>query len=160
MKQTETSKDMPKMAPVIAALTQAMSNNLVAVVLFGSRARGDAAELSDWDLLVIAYQLPQKSFRRHLQLKKILPDTWRGQIAIVAKTPEEFESHLPSLFLDIALDGIILYDSDGYMAERLARLQRLIQAEGLHRERVDGDLIWRWQEFPGFDWSLEWEMSP
>jgi hypothetical protein len=79
-------------------------------------------------------------------------------VAVIAKTPEEFESYLSDLFLDIALDGVILHDTDGYMAERLARLHQLIQAQGLRREQQEGELVWRWEEFPGSDWSLEWGM--
>jgi hypothetical protein len=80
-------------------------------------------------------------------------------VAILAKTPAEFESCLSSLFLDIALDGIVLYDSQDYMADRLARLQRLIRDRGLQRTRVRHDLVWRWRHFPGFDWVLDWEMT-
>jgi hypothetical protein len=94
-----------------------------------------------------------------LQLKQMLPADWRGKVAILAKTPAEFESYLSSLFLDIALDGIILYDSQDYMAGRLARLQRLIRDQGLLRTQMQRDLVWRWQRFPGFNWSLDWEMA-
>ena len=148
-----------QMAAVLAALKQGLGDNLVAIVLFGSRARGEADEASDWDLLLIARNLPRKPFQRHLHLKRMLPADWRGRVAMLAKTPEEFESYLTSLFLDIALDGIILHDSEGYMADRLARLRRLIQEQGLQRIRANGDLIWRWRRFPGFDWSLDWEMA-
>ena len=141
---------------VVAALKQGLGDNLVAVVLFGSRARGEADEASDWDLLVIAHHLPERIFQRHLWLKGLLPDAWRGQAAILAKTPEEFEARLTSLFLDIALDGIVLYDTGGYVTERLADLKRLIEKQGLRRERMQRDLIWHWERFPGLGWSLEW----
>jgi hypothetical protein len=131
----------------------------VAVVLFGSRARGEADEASDWDLLVIARHLPDKVLERHLWLKSTLPVAWRGCTAILAKTLLEFEARLPALYLDIALDGIVLYDTNEYVTERLARLRRLIQKQGLRRESVQRDLIWRWQQFPGFNWSLEWEAA-
>ena len=75
---------------------------------------------------------------------------------MLAKTPEEFESRLPSLFLDIALDGVVLHDTDQYMAKRLAGLRRLIRKQGLRREHVQREMIWRWERFPGFDWALEW----
>ncbi|HEX9922537.1 MAG TPA: nucleotidyltransferase domain-containing protein [Anaerolineae bacterium] len=143
--------------PVIDALKQALGESLVSVILFGSRARGNATETSDWDLLVIARHLPEKPFERHLHLKNIVPEIWRGQVAIVAKTPQEFESYLPSFYLDIALDGIILYDTDRYITKRLFQLQQLIKAKGLQREQLGNDLIWEWQEFPGYDWSVEWE---
>ena len=38
----------------------ASPDRLVAVVLFGSRARGEGSETSDWDLLVIAEGLPPR----------------------------------------------------------------------------------------------------
>ncbi len=147
------------LAEVVAALKQGLGDSLVSVVLFGSRARGEADEASDWDLLVIARYLPDKVMDRHLLLKQMLPVTWRGGIATLAKTPQEFEARLPGLYLDIALDGLVLYDTGEYITERLARLRRLVQKQGLHRESTERDLIWRWQRFPGFNWSLEWEAA-
>jgi hypothetical protein len=78
----------------------------------------------------------------------------------LAKTPVEFESHLPSLYLDIALDGMILYDTDGYMHQHLACLRRMIHKQGLYREQQGRDLIWRWDVFPGPDWQVSWENVP
>jgi predicted nucleotidyltransferase len=147
------------LSEVIAALKNGLGENLIAVALFGSRARGDASENSDWDFLVLARDLPERVLQRHLWLKGMLPAAWRGRSAILAKTPPEFEASLPGLYLDIALDGILLYDTDGYMAARLVRLRRLIKTHGLHRETNQRDLIWRWENFPGFDWSLEWETA-
>lgn len=154
-------KDASQMAwsclePVIEALKEHLDGRLVAVVLFGSRARGEAEEHSDWDLLVIARDLPPRPFRRYRVLKAMLPLPWRGCISLLAKTPEEFEASLPALYLDIALDGVILYDPEHYAREKLAYLQALIRRKGLCRERVGRSLVWRWQEFPGFDWSIEW----
>jgi hypothetical protein len=106
---------------------------------------------------VIARDLPAKTLARHLLLKSALPVDWRARVAILGKTPKEFEAALPSLYLDIALDGILLYDPQGYAALRLSRLRRLIETHGLHREADRRDLAWRWQQFPGFNWSLEWE---
>ena len=142
---------------VVRALHRGLGDNLVAIVLFGSRARGDATEASDWDLLLIARHLPSRPLQRHFQLKILLPVEWRGQTSLLTRTPAEFESHLSSLMLDIALDGIVLYDPEGYAAQRLAALKRLVISRGLHREQVGRDFVWKWEGFPGFDWSLEWE---
>ncbi|HEC35029.1 MAG TPA: nucleotidyltransferase domain-containing protein [Anaerolineae bacterium] len=147
------------LAEVVAALKRGLGDRLVAVLLFGSRARGEADEGSDWDLLVIARELPDRTLERHMRLKKALPVAWRGRVAILARTPEEFEARLSSLYLDIALDGIVLYDPDDYMTRRLAGLRRLIEERGLYRERVRDGLVWRWERFPGFDWALEWEAA-
>jgi predicted nucleotidyltransferase len=155
----DTAQARTALTKVISALKQELADDLVAVVLFGSRARGDANEASDWDLMIIARNLPDQVFERHLVLKTMLPIAWRGITAILAKTPQEFEARLPGLYLDIALDGIVLYDTHEYIAERLARLRRLIQKKGLRRELSQRDMVWRWQKFPGFNWSLEWEAA-
>ncbi|MEZ4712985.1 MAG: nucleotidyltransferase domain-containing protein [Caldilineaceae bacterium] len=146
-----------QLAPVIASLQHHLGANLIAVVLFGSRARGDHHRDSDWDLLVIAERLSKKTFQRHLHLKQILPPLWRGRVAILAKTPAEFETGIPSLFLDVALDGIILYDTDDYVSGRLTQLRRLISTAGLYREQRGRDLVWQWQVFPGIGHQLTWE---
>lgn len=157
--QSNQEKEQRRQAlsAVVAALQQGLGDNLVAVALFGSRARGNATEPSDWDLLVIARHLPPSLFQRHLQLKMLLPVGWRGQVSLLSYTPEEFEAHLTSLMLDIALDGIVLYDLEAYETQRLTALKRLITNRGLYRERIGRDLIWKWKRFPGFNWSLEWK---
>lgn len=76
---------------------------------------------------------------------------------MLAKTPAEFDAYLTSLFLDIAQDGVILHDLDGYISDRLARLRQPIEKKGLRRLSAHGNLVWRWKRFPGFDWSLDWD---
>jgi len=78
-------------------------------------------------------------------------------MALLARTPEEFEGHVASLYLDIALDGRILYDPTGYAAERLSTLRRLIKEAGLYRERTRAGDVWRWKEPPRGDWVMSWE---
>src|SRR5687768_1120137 len=88
---------------VVEALQSALGDRLRAVILFGSRARDDSRPESDWDFLVIADGLPERIFDRHLMLKRTLPPDCRGAVSILARTPMEFESRLPSLYLDIAV---------------------------------------------------------
>lgn len=147
--------EMPK--SVVSGLKDGLGKDLVSVVVFGSRARGEAREVSDWDFLLIARGLPEGTLERIFQLKKMLPPRCRGETSLLAKTPEEFVAGLPDLYLDIAVDGIILYDTDEYVASRLEFLRTLLRRKGLHREREGRDLIWHWEYFPGPDWSLEWE---
>ena len=146
-----------EMMPALQALQHALGRKLIAVVLFGSRARGDAKEESDWDLLVIAEDLPKRQMERYRKIKEMLPEKWRGRISILAKTREEFEAVLPSLYLEIALDGLILYDPHGYAGIQLQKLRRLIEDKGLRRDRRGNDFIWQWRAFPGFGWSLSWK---
>src|SRR5215211_6080706 len=127
---------------VVLGLRDGLGDDLVAVVLFGSRAREEAHEGSDWDFLVVARNLPERTLERTFRLKKMLPPLHRGEASLLAKTPDEFTAGLPDLYLDIALDGVILHDTDRYMAERLRLLRTLIQRNGLRRKKQGRDLIW------------------
>ena len=129
-------------------------------MLFGSRARDEAREGSDWDFLVVARNLPERTLERTFRLKKMLSPLHRGEASLLARMPGEFTAGLPDLYLDIALDGVVLHDTDGYMTERLEFLRALIRRKGLRREKEGRDLIWRWEQPPGRDWSLEWEEAP
>jgi len=159
MTNTDLSFNFPVLLQLIKVLKDSLGNNLVAAILFGSRARGDAHPESDWDILIIAHHLPKKHWNRYQQIKNLIPPDLRGNISILAKTPGEFEKALPSLYLDIALDGIILYDTDQYSRQKFNQLKAIIHKKGLQRANVNGNLIWSWDQFPGFDWSLEWEST-
>lgn len=141
----------------ITALQKALGDRLLAVILFGSRARGEVSPDSDWDLLVIAEGLPERLFERHMFLKRLLPPGCRGAVSLIARTPEELEAHLPSLFLDIAVDGKILYDPRAYAARRLATLRQLIEESGLYRQRTEAGDVWQWKKEPCGPWALKVE---
>jgi hypothetical protein len=143
-------------SPIVSALRQGLGDNLVAVVLYGSRAREDATKASDWDLFVLAHNLPSNPLQRHFQLTTLLPVEWRGQASLLSLTPEQFEARITSLMLDIALDGIVLDDPQGYATERLEALKELLESKGLYRTQQGKDFIWKWKRFPGCDWTLEW----
>jgi len=149
--------EQPTAEQAVVALRTALGDRLVAVVLFGSRARGDAESSSDWDLLVITEGLPEKLLERHFFLKRLLPPGCGEAVSLLAKTPAEFEAHLPALYLDIALDGQNLYDPQGYAAQKLSILRRLIERAGLYRERTEAGDLWRWRQKPSGPWALEWE---
>lgn len=146
-----------ELAPVVECLRRTLGHQLVALVLFGSHARGDAGADSDWDILLIAEELPAGLLRRHSFLKRALPDEWRGRIALLAKTREEFERGFPSLYLDIGQDGLILHDPEGYAEQRLARIRQLASLARLRRERRGRSWAWRWEKVPLGDWRIDWD---
>lgn len=147
--------EVPRKA--IEGLSAGLGDRLVCVVLFGSRARGDHRAESDWDLLVIAEGLPQHLLDRRLHLVEALPLGICGSISMLAKTPGEFEAALPSIYLDIALDGQVLYDPRGYAAQKLAKLREILDRVGLYREHTSAGDIWRWRTPPAGRWAVEWD---
>lgn len=139
----------------VDALAVGLGRDLISVVLFGSQARQDAQSNSDWDILVIADNLPDSIFMRRLGLKELLPASHRGDISLLARTPAEFEAQFSSLYLDVALDGRILYDPSGYMTHKLSALRTFIGNVGLYRERTDMGDIWHWRYDPVPNWSSQ-----
>jgi hypothetical protein len=150
----------PAYLPLAAEkLAAALGENLFGVVLYGSYARGEAGEWSDVDLLVIARGLPEQWYERNLHLHQILkkiPDA--PDFSILGKTPEEFEQHFPSLYLDIGLDGIVLFDRNNYTAHKLARIREIIKQAGLARRRLSkGNMFWNWDRKVTRQWAITWE---
>ncbi|RMF38473.1 MAG: nucleotidyltransferase domain-containing protein [Chloroflexi bacterium] len=127
------------------ALKADLGEALVAVVLFGSVARGEAGPQSDIDLLVIVSDLPEGRLARHRCLEKadaalearlralrqqgILTD-----FSPLLKTPEE-AVHLTPLYFDLLQDGLILYEREGFFSAILERLRASFQRLGARRIR-------------------------
>jgi predicted nucleotidyltransferase len=147
-----------QLQPVVTALQQSLGDDLVALVLFGSRARGDARPDSDWDLLLIAENLPASPWQRSQHILALLPQAWRHRVTILAHTATEWFGRVTPLALDIALDGMILYDNPRYLLPtRLADLRQQLRQRGLARRQIDeGEWIWLWQDEAQSSWELEW----
>ena len=119
----------------IAPILDAYGNRLAGVVLFGSAARGEQTEASDTDLLIVLK--PGNAVTRGVYRE------WDRGVAgklphnvspHVVEAPGDIEA-LGSLWLEIALEGRVLYDRDGSVGKALVRL----------RERIaDGRAIRRW----------------
>jgi hypothetical protein len=139
------------------ALMELLDDDLIAVVLYGSWARGEARPGSDVDLLVIAQNLPEHRFDRSRFLHQVVVGRCPLPVSILAKEPAQLESHFASLYLDIALDGIVLYDTEDYIAPKLDRIRQIIEEAGLYRTRREGELMWWFKRQPARHWAIEWE---
>lgn len=130
------------------ALRKSLGEKLVAVVLFGSVARGEAISASDIDLLVVVEGMPAARFQRYAWLeaadRAVEPQVqalWQQgtpvEISVILKTPEE-AARINPLSLDLTEDARILYEREPFLSSILDILERLrqrLRALGAQRKR-------------------------
>ncbi len=140
---------MPFLAPeqvpdaVVHDLETSLGDDLISVVLYGSRARGEAADDSDWDFLVIAEGIPESHMSRCAYIRESLPTSSGNRVSVLAKTPAEMDGPPVALYLDIAFDGEVLRDTEGFVRAHLASLRAYARRERLRRDRTKhGDMWW------------------
>jgi hypothetical protein len=144
---------------LLPALIRCFGPLLKTVVLFGSRARGDATPDSDYDIFVVAEGLPENPVSRSRQLRGALIPCLAdlpGTVNLHGKTPREFEADLTPLFLEVCVDGICLYGKDYFEPLRKKALAALA-ASGMRRRRAGRQLFWMFPDARARNWELTWE---
>ena len=144
---------------LLHALLSAYGARLKTVVLFGSRARGEASPHSDHDIFAVIEGLPSDALARAREVRMTLLDCLAdlpGAMGLHARTPAEFEADLTPLYLDVCADGICLLGDDYFEPFRRRGLAALA-ASGMKRERVGGTLFWMLPGNGPKNWELTWD---
>jgi predicted nucleotidyltransferase len=125
--------------PWFRSLKEMLGESLLAVILFGSTARGEERDSSDIDLLIVVS--PATPLTRGLYA------LWDEHM------PEERYSphfvHLPgrdidagSIWYEAAVDGIVLYEAGRRVSRFLIGIRRKIAAGALERKTAYGHPYW------------------
>src|SRR5208282_5621845 len=95
---------------IVGGIRELLGDSLLAIVMFGSVARGDSRDGSDIDLLI--------ALNRGRALKRNIYSLWDERFPAQEHNPHFV--HLPlqtldagSLWLEAAVDGVVQYDRDG-----------------------------------------------
>jgi len=139
----------------VATLQQRLGADLLAVALFGSRARGDATPSSDWDLLVLLHSETNDELDRARCLSRACAESTRHTPSILSFSRPSFETRFPPIYLDIAQDARALAGSE-YLEPKLERIRQIARDAGLSRQRTHSGLHWQWRTPPHGHWSLDW----
>lgn len=141
----EHSEHAKLLIAFVDLLKSRWAEELVSVILFGSWARGTAKEESDFDLLIVKRNLPQKRSERYreiLALKEAVSLDFAERISTILYTPEE-ASVVKPFYLGILTTHCILYDKDGFFQKLLSSLQTKLDALGAHcLLDEEGDEYW------------------
>lgn len=133
-----------------------LGDDLIAVVVFGSFARGTAKfPGSDIDLLIVVEGMDKLSFGERLKATKKAEEElskieeyakfkgvfgWTPRIQEIILTPEELKRH-PPLLLDLTTDVVILYDK-GILREELDKLRMRLKELGAKRIKTKDSWFW------------------
>lgn len=116
-----------------------VGDELLGVVLFGSAARGEALDSSDTDILIVA--TPAVAVTRDLYRR------WDELCADRTVSPHFV--HLPdgaesagSIWYEVALDGIVLHETDRVLTRALQGLRRAIADGSVERRYSHGHPYW------------------
>ncbi|HID10898.1 MAG TPA: nucleotidyltransferase domain-containing protein [Candidatus Latescibacteria bacterium] len=120
--------------------------------VYGSVARGDFKPTSDVDALVVSRDLPRSLAKRvdaFLGVEELL----RGEISFLADrgvythlswtplTPEEL-ARVPPVLLDIAEDGLVVFEKGGFLTKILTLIRGKLVELGASRFEVCGKGYW------------------
>lgn len=118
-------------------LEEILQKDLISVVLFGSAARGEAGEGSDIDILIVTekfgkegrfevFNVIEKDIKASDEYQKLKEKKLGTLISPVPLMPSEVEKN-PSILLDIVTDGIILYDVDNFIENKMESLREKLK---------------------------------
>ena len=163
---SDTGDSVPSAMQIACHYTEALKayfgDQLMAVVLYGSVARGEESPESDVDLLIVADGLPLSLRARNRLLvefeEAFLPALlapWHRQGMVIdvstkIKTPEEAR-RLTLFYLDLTEEAIILHERGRFFQDILDQLRQRLAELGAQR-REQGRIRY-WKLKPDYRWS-------
>jgi predicted nucleotidyltransferase len=125
-------------------LVKRLGDRVVAVALFGSRARGEASERSDFDFFVVVRDFDEKN--RRFKIYHCLHSVVKRDVTVIDVDEDELfreDLKIDSLLLNIIWDSVILYDPTGRLRELFERVKGAVK-DKLERYRTrDGKYGWK-----------------
>lgn len=156
--------DLRKIGSVaVESLQNRFGEDLEAVVLFGSSARGEAVELSDLDFFVVVHGLPEEPVKRRFVVYDAMTPVskeFKRDVSVIEIEADEIGKQITPMLINIAHDGIILYDRTGRVGDLLRRVNKAVERAGLVRYRTsDGKYGWKPKQAlkPGETFKLQLE---
>jgi len=107
----------------VEVLSNIFGSNFKTLALFGSAAREEETEFSYIGLFAIIENILQSHFQRSTLFNRISVSNFKRRVLILTKTEQEFKSYFPSLYFDLGLDGIVIYDTNDFLDTRFRKIR-------------------------------------
>jgi len=144
----------PLLESFVSLVQEALGNQVIALVLYGSVARGEAEPASDMDLLLVLEEASPVYWQR---LQPLLPllrqlrkqSCWKDlerqglylSLSVLVLSRQEAEQNR-YLYLDMIEEARILVDRDDFFQRRLHALQQRLRELGARKVRRNGGWYW------------------
>ena len=108
--KTLNKKEKKALKELVDRLKKVYKDNLVKVILYGSKARGDYREDSDIDILVVLkkYKRWDREFKRIFKIVNEICYKYDLLISYVVKLEDDFNKEMSPLLLNVRREGIVL----------------------------------------------------
>ena len=103
-----TEKEKQALKELVEALKKLYGDNLVRVILYGSKARGDATKDSDIDIMVVLknYEDWNEEFDKVFDIVYPINYEYNMLISVVIKKEEEYLTKKTPLLLNVRKEGV------------------------------------------------------
>jgi predicted nucleotidyltransferase len=105
-----TKKEKQAVKELVDELKKLYGDNLSRVILYGSKARGDATEDSDIDIMIVLKDVKDKSkeLEKVIKLTTEIDFRYETLISITLQSEEEYLKKRSPLLLNVRKEGIVL----------------------------------------------------
>jgi len=123
-------------------LKKAFDNEFIGLILFGSWVRGEAKADSDVDILIVFRTL--KGFDARSKAYSIIASHLNRALTLIDLTIEDLNRELTPLMINIAYDGIIIYDETGILEKFTSKVKAFIKKAKLIKYKTpNGKYGWK-----------------
>jgi len=105
-----TEKEKQALKELVEELKKLYGDNLSRVILYGSKARGDATEGSDIDIMIVLKEIKDKSkeLEKVIKLTTKIDFHYETLISVSLQSEEEYLKKKSPLLLNVRKEGIVL----------------------------------------------------
>lgn len=132
---------------IVECLAKAFGDRLLAVMLFGSRARGDCRPDSDYDIFVLLDDYVSDPVRDYFSaytaLRPFRDELVTDTTVVVASLRDLGRSVSSPLVLNALVEGVVVYDREGTLTRVRRKLLDKLRSLGVERVRVEWGYTWR-----------------
>lgn len=129
-------------ADIVMRAAVLAGGSLVGVVVFGSWARGELADSSDVDLLIVLDEGIPIDRRLYREWDRA-PMSWSGHpVEPHFVHPPPPDARLSSVWAEVAVAGVILFEREFVLSRRLVAIREAIAAGRIVRRTLHGQPYW------------------